>query len=127
MIPDKPISFYHAGFVKFFNQGLKSSFPDSPFLLLSGGVVISVGHRFFFTEPLTVNHLADEHVVGSQIDGLLHLAFNKTEGFQQSGTAGFTGNIAQGFEFINIPAALIAEMFDQIMIVFTQNRDPKDA
>ena len=30
MIPDKPISFYHAGFVKFFNQGLKSSFPDSP-------------------------------------------------------------------------------------------------
>ena len=32
MIPDKPISFYHAGFVKFFNQGLKSSFPDSPFL-----------------------------------------------------------------------------------------------
>ena len=36
MIPDKPISFYHAGFVKFFNQGLKSSFPDSPFLLKAG-------------------------------------------------------------------------------------------
>ena len=34
MIPDKPISFYHAGFVKFFNQGLKSSFPDSPLALL---------------------------------------------------------------------------------------------
>ena len=41
MIPDKPISFYHAGFVKFFNQGLKSSFPDSPFNLLNMG-----GHAF---------------------------------------------------------------------------------
>lgn len=35
MIPDKPISFYHAGFVKFFNQGLKSSFPDSPLVFVS--------------------------------------------------------------------------------------------
>lgn len=33
MIPDKPIPFYHAGFVNFFNQGLKSSFPDSPFFI----------------------------------------------------------------------------------------------
>ena len=40
MIPDKPISFYHAGFVKFFNQGLKSSFPDSP-------LVVGTGLSFF--------------------------------------------------------------------------------
>ena len=38
MIPDKPISFYHAGFVKFFNQGLKSSFPDSPFFAAMGKI-----------------------------------------------------------------------------------------
>ena len=57
MIPDKPISFYHAGFVKFFNQGLKSSFPDSPVvvdklpyrpivnLLFAAGFTIALKYR----------------------------------------------------------------------------------
>lgn len=55
MIPDKPISFYHAGFVKFFNQGLKSSFPDSPLSFFKSVPKLSPSHGFFALNQLFGN------------------------------------------------------------------------
>jgi len=45
--------------------------------LLSGSVIVSVGHRFLFAETITINNLANEHIVGSQINRLFHFTFNK--------------------------------------------------